>query len=44
MSGDVISPYSLKNYLTMGKKSVKLYTDNVIEEFYKAVINNSLDK
>ena len=28
----------------MGKKSVKLYTDNVIEEFYKAVINNSLDK
>ena len=28
----------------MGKKSVKLYTDNVIEEFYKAVINNNLDK
>ena len=28
----------------MSKKSVKLYTDNVIEEFYNAVINNSLDK
>ena len=28
----------------MGKKSVKLYTDNVIEEFYKHVINNNLDK
>ena len=28
----------------MGKKSVKLYTDNVIEEFYSAVANNNLDK
>ena len=28
----------------MKKKSVKLYTDNVIEEFYKAVANNSLHK
>ena len=28
----------------MGKKSVKLYTDNVIEEFYNAVLNNNLDK
>ena len=28
----------------MGKKSVKLYTDNVIEEFYNAVINNNLNK
>ena len=28
----------------MSKKSVKLYTDNVIEEFYKAIINNNLDK
>jgi len=28
----------------MKKKSVKLYTDNVIEEFYKAIINNNLDK
>jgi len=28
----------------MSKKSVRLYTDNVIEEFYKAVINDSLDK
>ena len=28
----------------MGKKSVKLYTDNVIESFYDAVINNNLEK
>ena len=28
----------------MKKKSVKLYTDNVIEEFYKAVANNNLHK
>ena len=28
----------------MKKKSVKLYTDNVIEEFYKAGANNSLHK
>ena len=28
----------------MRKKSVKLYTDNVIEEFYNHVINNNLEK
>lgn len=28
----------------MKKKSVKLYTDNVIEEFYKAVVNNNLER
>ena len=28
----------------MSKKSVKLFTDNVIEEFYNAVINNNLNK
>jgi|TARA_R100001086_G_scaffold112782_1_gene57520 hypothetical protein len=28
----------------MSKKSVKLYTDNVIEEFYNAVISNNLNK
>ena len=28
----------------MRKKSVKLYTDNVIEEFYKGILNNNLDK
>ena len=28
----------------MAKKSVKLYTDNVLEAFYDAIINNSLDK
>ena len=28
----------------MAKKSVKLYTDNVIEAFYEAVRNNALDR
>jgi len=28
----------------MKKKSVKLYTDNVLEEFYKAIVNDTLDK
>ena len=28
----------------MSKKSVKLYTDNVIEAFYDALRNNTLDK
>tara|TARA_E500000318_G_C3466641_1_gene174841 strand:+ start:159 stop:371 length:213 start_codon:yes stop_codon:yes gene_type:complete len=27
----------------MTKKSVKLYTDNVLEAFYAAICNNSLD-
>ena len=29
--------------MTLARKSVKLYTDNVIEEFYKALVNNTLD-
>ena len=28
----------------MAKKSVKLYTDNVLEAFYNAIRTNSLDK
>ena len=28
----------------MAKKSVKLYTDNVLEAFYSAIHNNSLDR
>ena len=28
----------------MAKKSVKLYTDNVLEEFYKHVLDGNLDK
>ena len=28
----------------MSKKSVKLYTDNVIEHFYEAIRTNSVDK
>ena len=31
-------------FLTMAKKSVKLYTDNVLEAFYEAIRNNSLDR
>ena len=31
-------------FLTMPKKSVKLYTDNVLEAFYEAIRTNSLDK
>ena len=30
--------------MTLPRKSVKLYTDNVIEEFYDAIRNNNLDK
>ena len=28
----------------MKNKSVKLYTDDVLGEFYKAIVNDSLDK
>ena len=28
----------------MSKKSVKLYTDNVIEHFYEAIRTNNVDK
>ena len=31
-------------FLTMAKKSVKLYTDNVLDAFYDAIRNNTLDK
>ena len=34
----------LRKYLTMSKKSVKLYTDNVLEEFYNHVLNGTIDK
>ena len=34
----------IKKCLTMAKKSVKLYTDNVLEAFYEAILTNSLDK
>jgi len=30
--------------LTLAKKSVKLYTDNVLESFYEAIHNNSLER
>ena len=28
--------------MTLGKKSVKLYTDNVLDAFYDAIKNNTL--
>ena len=36
--------FVIRKFLTMAKKSVKLYTDNVIEAFYDAIRNNSLDR
>jgi hypothetical protein len=30
--------------LTLGKKSVKLYTDNVLDAFYEALRTNTLDR
>ena len=27
----------------MGKKSVKLYTDNVLDEFYKQVLDGNIE-
>jgi len=30
--------------LTLGKKSVKLYTDNVLDAFYDAIRTNTLDR
>ena len=33
-----------RKFLTLAKKSVKLYTDNVLEAFYNAIRTNSLDK
>jgi len=33
----------LRKFLTMGKKSVKLYTDNVLEEFYKHVLDGNIE-
>jgi len=33
-----------RKFLTMAKKSVKLYTDNVLDAFYDAIRTNSLDR
>ena len=30
--------------MTLAKKSVKLYTDNVLDAFYEAIRTNSLDR
>jgi hypothetical protein len=40
----VISVYYIRKFLTMAKKSVKLYTDNVLDAFYDAIRTNSLDR
>ena len=36
--------YLLRKFLTMSKKSVKLYTDNVLSEFYNHVLDGTIDK
>ena len=33
-----------KKVLTLPRKSVKLYTDNVLEEFYRHVINGNIEE
>jgi len=35
---------AIKKFLTMRKKSVKLYTDNVLDAFYHAIRTNTLDR
>jgi len=40
----VIYPCIQRKCLTMAKKSVKLYTDNVLEAFYHAIRTNTLDR
>ena len=32
-----------RKFLTMAQKSVKLYTDNVLEEFYKHVLDGNIE-
>ncbi len=41
----VINIFVLKyrKFLTMHKKSVKLYTDNVLDEFYKHVLDGNIE-
>ena len=34
----------VRKFLTLTKKSVKLYTDNVLDAFYDAIRTNSLDR
>ena len=34
----------LRKFLTMSKKSVKLYTDDVLSEFYNHVMNGTVDQ
>jgi len=36
--------YLLRKFLTMSKKSVKLYTDDVLSEFYNHVMNGTVDQ
>ena len=36
--------YLLRKFLTMSKKSVKLYTDNVLSEFYSHVMNGTIEQ
>ena len=36
--------FFIKKVLTLPRKSVKLYTDNVLEEFYRHVINGNIEE
>jgi hypothetical protein len=40
----IYSSYIRKEALTMKKKSVKLYKENVLEAFYQAVVDDTLDQ
>jgi hypothetical protein len=35
--------FVLRKFLTLAKKSVKLYTDNVLEEFYKCLMDGNIE-
>tara|TARA_R100000329_G_scaffold104387_1_gene85672 strand:+ start:96 stop:359 length:264 start_codon:yes stop_codon:yes gene_type:complete len=39
----IIFVLKYRKFLTMGKKSVKLYTDNVLDEFYKHVLDGNIE-
>ena len=34
----------VRKFLTLGKKSVKLYTDDILVSFYEAIRTNTLEK
>ena len=40
----IIFVFKQRKFLTLTKKSVKLYTDNVLDAFYDAIRTNTLDR